>query len=93
MFFSAVYYNTIRILFNVQSKSEHMIFYRLSGWCYLAGVKDPRWNEPEEYCYDDIQWSETDQKYWSSDACKDVPVTGFSVPSTQTSPDIVFDVE
>lgn len=46
------------------------------GWCYLGGVKDPRYYEPEEHCYDDLQWSETEQKFWSTNACRDVPVGG-----------------
>jgi len=46
------------------------------GWCYLGGVKDPRYYEPEEHCYDDLQWSETEQKYWSTNACHDAPVGG-----------------
>ena len=46
------------------------------GWCFLGGVKDPRYYKPEEHRYDDLQWSETEQKFWSTDACDDVPETG-----------------
>jgi len=46
------------------------------GWCFLSGVKDPRYYEPEEHCYDDLQWSETEQKFWSTNACRDVPAGG-----------------
>ena len=46
------------------------------GWCFLGGVKDPRYYEPEEHCYDDLQWSETEQKFWSTSACDDVPPEG-----------------
>lgn len=46
------------------------------GWCFLGGVKDPRYYEPETHCYDDLQWSETEQKYWSTSACDDVPEGG-----------------
>jgi len=46
------------------------------GWCFLSGVKDPRYFKPEEHCYDDLQWSETEQKFWSTDACDHVPPEG-----------------
>ena len=75
--------------------SHHSIF-RPKGWCYLNGVKDPRYYNPgkqytkgedkesitaytaitDYYCYDDLQWSEVEQKYWSTKACEDAPIGG-----------------
>ena len=53
------------------------IIYRPTGWCYLAGVKYLRYEEkPEDHCYDDVGWSETEQKYYSAQACEAVPIDG-----------------
>ena len=66
---------------------KYQSIFRPKGWCYLNGVKDPRYYNPgkqytkgedflDYYCYDDLEWSETEQKYWSTKACEDAPIGG-----------------
>jgi len=38
-----------------------------NSWCFLKNVEDPK--NPRKNCYGDIQYSEVDEKFWSSYAC------------------------
>ena len=38
-----------------------------NSWCFLKNVEDPK--NPRKNCYGDIQYSEVDEKFWSSSAC------------------------
>jgi len=37
------------------------------GWCFLENIVDPE--NPTTDCYDDVQWSEVDGRFWSNVAC------------------------
>jgi len=37
------------------------------GWCFLENIRDPQ--NPSEGCYEDVQWSEVDGRFWSNIAC------------------------
>lgn len=41
----------------------------LPGWCFLANVADP--TDPTKDCYEDVIWSATNGRFWSSLACQD----------------------
>jgi len=37
------------------------------GWCFLENIQDP--HNPTLGCYEDVQWSEVDGRFWSNSAC------------------------
>ena len=37
-------------------------------WCFLENVADPL--QPSQHCFQDIQWSPADGRFWSTEACK-----------------------
>jgi len=37
-------------------------------WCFLKNVADPL--QPSQHCFQDIQWSPADGRFWSTEACK-----------------------
>lgn len=46
---------------------DHGIEEVANGWCFLINVADPQ--NPSQDCYEDSQWSATDGRFWSNQAC------------------------
>ena len=40
-------------------------------WCFLENIREP--SDPQSGCYSDTQWSSSDGRFWSSEACKGLP--------------------
>jgi len=39
-----------------------------AGWCFLQNLQDPA--EPSKHCYDDVEWSAVEGRFWSRAACQ-----------------------
>lgn len=46
---------------------DHGIEELSHGWCFLVNVADSF--EPTKNCFDDVQWSPADGRFWSNKAC------------------------
>jgi len=39
------------------------------GWCFLEALDDP--SRPQDDCFEDVQWSPSNGRFWSSRACEE----------------------
>merc|ERR1712038_1074774 len=51
----------------IKPLADHGIEELAEGWCFLENLQDP--SNPTENCYDDVEFSVADGKFWSTAAC------------------------
>jgi len=51
----------------IKPLADHGIEELEEGWCFLENLQDP--SNPSENCYDDVEFSVADGKFWSAEAC------------------------